>query len=184
MKNFIKKVSGFVKSKFFRIKFESIPYLGKQVNVRNNGELRFGKNVIIRPSCDIFLHEKKSMLKIGDNVEIGNHSTLSSMNSIIIKEGVLTGPHVFISDHNHEYGNPNVHIYKQGAFVKGEVIIEEGCWIGTNVVIVGNVRIGRNCVIGANSVVTRDIPDYCLAIGSPAKIVKKYNFVTEQWEIV
>lgn len=62
------------------------------------------------------------------------------------------------------------------------MIIGEGSWIGTNVVIVGNVRIGKRCVIGANSVVTKDIPNHCIAVGIPAKVVKQYNVHTGCWE--
>lgn len=62
--------------------------------------------------------------------------------------------------------------------------IGDGTWIGTNVVIVGNVHIGKNCVIGANSVVSTNIPDYSVAVGSPAKVVKRYNFENKQWEKV
>jgi acetyltransferase-like isoleucine patch superfamily enzyme len=64
------------------------------------------------------------------------------------------------------------------------VIIGSGTWLGTNAVVVGNVRIGRNCVIGANSVVTKDIPDYCIAAGIPAKIIRQYNLATNEWEKV
>lgn len=53
--------------------------------------------------------------------------------------------------------------------------------MGTNVVVVGNVRIGRNCVIGANAVVTRDIPDYCVAVGTPAKVVRRYDAGRGEW---
>ena len=86
-------------------------------------------------------------------------------NIVIIGKGVLTGPHVFIADHNHEYRNPDVYIYKQGcrAGKDDRVLIDDGTWLGTNVVVVGNVHIGKQCVIGANSVVTKDIPDYCVA---------------------
>lgn len=55
------------------------------------------------------------------------------------------------------------------------VSIGDGSYIGINTVIVGNVKIGKHCVIGANSVVTKDVPDYCVAVGSPVKIVKKYS---------
>ena len=60
--------------------------------------------------------------------------------------------------------------------------IGDGSWLGTHVVIAGNVKIGKHCVIGANSVVTKDIPDYCVAAGIPAKIIKKYNFDTCTWD--
>lgn len=60
--------------------------------------------------------------------------------------------------------------------------IGDGSWIGTHVAIIGDVHIGKNCVIGANSVVTKDIPDYSVAVGIPAKIIKQYNFTTNSWE--
>ena len=61
----------------------------------------------------------------------------------------------------------------QGIVQRGQkVSIGEGSYIGINAVIVGNVRIGRHCVVGANSVVTKDVPDYGVAVGSPAKVIK------------
>lgn len=78
----------------------------------------------------------------------------------------------------------------------GKIVLESGCeigmfsrvaaknlvQIGKNVVIVGNVTIGKHCIIGANSVVNSNIPDYCVAVGNSAKVVKKYNFDKEEWE--
>ena len=87
-------------------------------------------------------------------------------------------------DHNHEYRNSDVYIYKQGCRVGKDdrVLIDDGTWLGTNVVVVGNVYISKQCVIGANSVVTKDITDYCVATGSPAKVLKRYNFESKEWE--
>ncbi len=62
------------------------------------------------------------------------------------------------------------------------VVIDDDTWIGTNAVIVGNVHIGKHCVIGANSVVNKDIPDYCVAVGAPARIIRKFNFSKKCWE--
>ena len=62
-----------------------------------------------------------------------------------------------------------------------EVTIGEDSWIGENVCICG-ASIGKHCVIGANSVVTKDIPDYCVAAGIPAKVIKKYNFEKNSWD--
>ena len=64
------------------------------------------------------------------------------------------------------------------------IIIDEGTWLGTKVTVVGKVHIGKHCIIGANSVVTKDIPDYCVVAGIPARIIKRYNFSTQQWEKV
>lgn len=56
---------------------------------------------------------------------------------------------------------------------KGQTVtIGDGSYIGINSVIVGNVKIGKHCVIGANSVVTKDVPSYCVAVGSPARVIK------------
>lgn len=87
------------------------------------------------------------------------------------------GPRVYISDHNHEYRNITCPIYSQGVHCNcgDRIYVGDGSWLGTNVVIAGNVYIGRNCVIGANSVVTYDIPDYSVAVGTPARVVKRYN---------
>ena len=63
---------------------------------------------------------------------------------------------------------------------KKPVIIGEGSWIGENVCIIG-ASVGKHCVIGANAVVTKDIPDYCVAVGTPAKIIKKYDTKIKKW---
>lgn len=101
----------------------------------------------------------------------------------MIEDEVLTGPHVFIADYNHEYKNPHIPIKNQGNRTrKGDrVLIEKGTWIGTNAVVVGNVHIGKNCVIGANSVVTKDVPDFCVVAGAPAKIIRKYDEISNSW---
>lgn len=70
----------------------------------------------------------------------------------------------------------DVPVIDQGIVQKGQkVSIGEGSYIGINAVIVGNVKIGKHCVIGANSIVNKDIPDFCVAVGCPVKIIKRYN---------
>ena len=64
------------------------------------------------------------------------------------------------------------------------MVIGEGSWIGTNAVIIGNVRIGKHSVIGANAVVTKDIPDYSVAVGIPARVVRQFDFLTGEWKKV
>lgn len=158
-------------------------YVGINVKFVNRGTIVLGKNVIIRPSSRIYAANSQSHVSFGEGSEIGEHSTISSYNRIIFGQNVLTGPHVFVADHNHAYANPSLPISKQGVKCKptDKVVIGDGSWIGTNVVIVGNVHIGKNCVIGANSVVTKDIPDYSVAAGIPAKVIKRYDFEKELW---
>ena len=83
---------------------------------------------------------------------------------------------MYITDCDHEYRNVDIPIIDQGIVQRGQkVSIGEGSYIGINTVIVGNVKIGKHCVIGANSIVNKDIPDFCVAVGCPAKIIKSYN---------
>jgi acetyltransferase-like isoleucine patch superfamily enzyme len=182
----LKKLLGLFLVKKAHICCSGIPLFGTGLKIINRGKIVMMNDVNINSLTHIYTNHPDSEIELGDNVQIGRMSTISSRNSIIIKAGVLTGPHVFISDHNHEYRNPNEFIYLQGEMgSKGDrVLIEEGCWLGTNVVVTGNVRIGKQCVIGANSVVTKDIPDYSVAVGIPAKVVKSYNFKTQKWERV
>ena len=65
-----------------------------------------------------------------------------------------------------------------------EVIIEDNVWLGEFVSVLPGVKIGKGAIIGSNSVVTKDIPANTIAVGSPAKVIKKYNFETKKWEIV
>lgn len=161
-------------------------YIGMNIKFVNRGKISLYGNVIMRPSSHYYANTSWSQIEIHEGTEIGNHSTISSYNKIIIGKNVLTGPYVFISDHNHEYADPDIPICMQGVRCKDsdKIVIGEGTWIGTNAVIVGNIRIGKHCVIGANSVVTKDIPDYCVAAGIPARIIRKYNHTTNKWERV
>ncbi len=126
-------------------------------------------------------------IKIGEKTEVSMNSRIASMGFVKIGDHVLMGPHVFIADYNHEYHDPTIPIMYQGnSFTpkldgSPNLVIDDGTWIGTNAVIVGNVRIGKHCVIGANSVVTKDIPDYSVAAGIPAKVIKRYDFEKKEW---
>ena len=115
-------------------------------------------------------------MKIGKGSEIGERCRISIANSLVIGEKVLLSPNVYITDCDHEYRNIDIPVIDQGIVQKGQkVSIGEGSYIGINAVIAGDVKIGKHCVIGANSVVTKDIPDYCVAVGSPARVIKQYN---------
>lgn len=125
--------------------------------------------------------ENSSVLKIGDGTTIGDFNHIVATKSIVIEEHVLTANHVYITDNLHEYSDISIPIKNQPIKQLQAVVIGAHSWIGENVSIIG-ASIGKHCVIGANSVVTHDIPDYCVAVGSPAYIIKRYNFETEQWE--
>ena len=140
-------------------------------------------DVIIRPDGYIKCKDVAQLI-FEDKAYVGCRCRICSENKIIIGKSVLLGPNVFIADHNHQYEKIGIPVIEQGVrIIKGKGIsIGEGSWIGINSAIIGNVKIGKGCVIGANSVVSKDIPDYCVVAGAPAKIIKKYNPETKKWE--
>lgn len=119
-------------------------------------------------------------LVIEDGTVIGHFAHIYATKSIRIEKKVLIADKVYISDNLHGYENPEIPIIDQPIVQKQPVIIGEGSWIGENVCIIG-ASVGKHCVIGANSVVTKDIPDYCVAVGSPAKVIKKFDFTLNKW---
>ena len=119
-------------------------------------------------------------LQIMDGCQIGNFNHIYATKSIIIGKNVLTADRVYITDNLHSYEDIELPILKQPIKQIGKVEIGEGSWLGENVCILG-ARIGKHCVIGANSVVTKDIPDYSVAVGIPARIIKRYCFDKKEW---
>lgn len=118
-------------------------------------------------------------IQIGDNVSIETDCHISAINSVIIEDGVLIASFVYISDHSHGiiFDNKELHIrpIDRPLSSKGPIKICRNVWIGEKVSILPGTTIGEGSIIGANSVVTHDIPPYCIAVGSPAKIIKNLN---------
>ncbi|HBS85005.1 MAG: hypothetical protein A2W91_07200 [Bacteroidetes bacterium GWF2_38_335] len=116
-----------------------------------------------------------------NNVTIQQNLHLTCANSIVIGENTAIASNVTITDIHHPYENINIPIERQDIEVK-EVIIGKNCKIYNNVVILPGVHIGNHVTIGANSVVNKDLPDFCVAAGAPSKIIRQYNFDTATWE--
>ncbi len=113
------------------------------------------------------------VVSIGNRCLIGKGSGIVGHFSITIGDDVWTGHHVYITDQNHGYTDITIPIAQQSQPERA-VIIGSRSWIGHGSVILPGVTIGEHVVIGANSVVTRDIPSYSVAVGSPAKVIRRY----------
>lgn len=124
---------------------------------------------------------KKPILKFGKGCTIGHFNHIYATEGIVLENHVLTADKVYISDNLHSFDDPATPIIQQAIKQIHPVRIGEGSWLGENVCVIG-ASIGKHCTIGANSVVTHDIPDYSVAVGVPAKVIKQYNFETQQWE--
>lgn len=116
---------------------------------------------------------------IGDNVRVGIGSVI--IGPVIMKNGSGLGQHVFISGFNHGYADASINSRNQPLNIN-PVIIEEEAHIGANSVVLAGVTIGTRTQIGAGSVVTKSIPPYCMAAGNPCRVIKRFNFETQQWE--
>lgn len=116
---------------------------------------------------------------IGDNVSINYDVHIACINRIVIGAGTLLGSKILITDHFHgDTSLENLQIPPSERLLssKGPIVIGENVWIGEGVAIMPGVTIGNNSIIGANSVVTSDIPEFCVAAGTPAKVVKQYEY--------
>ena len=160
-----------------------------------------GKNTVIRYNTRMDLFPFKNF-SVGSNciiedfatinngvgdVEIGNNTGIGLSNVIIgpVKMGnyVMLAQNIVVSGLNHGYEDVSMPPRVQKVVTK-QITINDNVWIGANCVVTAGVTIGKHAVIGAGSVITKDIPEYSVAVGNPARVIKKYNFKTSSWEKV
>lgn len=159
-------------------------------DIRNKRCIKIGKNFTTGFGCRIealpLLNRKTICIEIGDNVQINDYVHIGSVSSIKIGNNVLMASKVYITDHNHgsyneiQSDNPLTIPIERKANAKA-VVIEDNVWIGEFACILPGVTIGSGSIIGALTIVTKDIPSNCIAVGNPARIVKKFNFETNKW---
>lgn len=177
------RINGLVLKPFFKKCGKSV-YINRLLKVDGFKNIIIGDNV--RINYKTWLAASNSLnedclLEIGNGSAIGNFNHIFATKHVKIGEFVLTADKVYISDNLHRYENPDIPIILQGVKQLNSVEVGDGTWIGENACIIG-AKIGKNCVIAANAVVTKDIPDYCVAAGVPAKIIKKFNLSSNKWE--
>ncbi|MES2389868.1 MAG: acyltransferase [Bacteroidota bacterium] len=118
---------------------------------------------------------------IGDRTRIGISSVL--IGPVHIGHDVMLAQHIVISGLNHSYADISLPISLQPV-TKAQVTIEDEAWIGANAVITAGVTVGKHSVVAAGSVVTKNVPPYSVVAGNPAKVLKKYNDKTGEWDRV
>ena len=111
------------------------------------------------------------IVTIGDRCLIGRQSSIVGHFEIEIGDDVFFGPNVYVTDQNHSTRDPLLPIGRQ-LDPEQPVRIGSGSWLGTNVVVTPGVTIGRRVAVGAGSVVTNDLPDGAVAVGSPARVLR------------
>ena len=183
-----------VKTRLFRFFFSrSFKAFGKASQILSPIAIEGPKNIEIGDHVYIaaqtclaakpLSEEDNCTLRIGSGSKIGRFNHIYCTNYISIEDNVLTANGVYISDNNHGYSDAAIPVMHQTITQLAPVTIGSGTWIGQNAAILG-ASVGKNCVIATNAVVTRDIPDYCIAAGVPARIIKRLDPVSGLWKRV
>lgn len=145
------------------------------LKIKGSRRISIGRGVYINAFGWLEVLESPDSLgkiSIGDGTYIGNLSHIVSLVDVDIGDRVLIADRVYIGDYVHGFSDIDTPIISQRLEAKRPVRIGAGAWIGENAVVLG-ASVGVNSVIGANSVVLEDIPDFSVAVGSPARVVRK-----------
>jgi acetyltransferase-like isoleucine patch superfamily enzyme len=175
-----------IKNRFLFGEYGRDVYIGPGVIVNRPRFVSLGDRVRILRNTSINLHpsdrhSEEILLTLGNDVIISENCYISACNSIIIEENVGISPNVMIIDSTRKPGDIHRPSKEEDLTEGGYVKIEADSWVAYSACILPNVTIGRHAIIGALSVVNCDIPPYSLAVGSPAKVVKRYDFSKKVW---
>ena len=179
---------------FFKIRtkfvFANARIIRFPIRIRGRNLIKVGKGFTTGFNCRIDAYTYKNantVINIGNNVQINDYVHIGAVEYVEIQDNVLIASKVFITDHNHgsysgqNHDSPNS-IPKDRQIYSNKVVIEKNVWLGEFVSVLPGVNIGEGSIIGTMSVVNKNIPPYSLAVGSPARVIKKYNFQTSKWE--
>jgi maltose O-acetyltransferase len=114
----------------------------------------------------------------GDRIELGDRVTfnfgcfVNGFGGLVFHDGANVGPYCMLHTANHNFDDPDRSVTEQGWQDVGPMEIGRNAWIGMGSIVLPGVRIGEGCVVGAGSVVTRDLEDFTVAVGNPAKAIR------------
>jgi lipopolysaccharide O-acetyltransferase len=152
------------------------------IRLVNPGRIAIGRDVFVGPGCCFQALDGGGdgvAIVIGDGVNIAGSCVLSAVSRVRLGRSVLLARNVYIADHAHAFEDTTRPVLDQGVTDIRPVEIGDGAWLGQNVVVCPGVRIGRGAVVGANAVVREDVPDFAVAVGVPARIVREFGRVPE-----
>jgi acetyltransferase-like isoleucine patch superfamily enzyme len=174
-----------IKNRFLFGSYGKDVYIEPGVVINRPRYIHIGDRTFIKQHTNINIHpadkkSKEGMLFLGKHVTISQGCIISAFKRIVLEDGVGMAPYGCILDNTRNPADMTRPFQEQDVEV-GSVHIGEGSWLGYNVCVLPNVTIGKHCIIGALSLVKKDIPPYCIAVGCPAKVVKRYDFDRGKW---
>jgi acetyltransferase-like isoleucine patch superfamily enzyme len=150
--------------------------LGRCDMLTNPRAIAIGRNVLIRKGARLEAVGSDTSggpkLIIGDGTAIQFYFHCGAAGRVTIGRNVLMGGRVYITDHDHSYEEPDLSARESPRLKVAPVEIGDGAFLGEGCVILKGVRVGKRAVVAANAVVTRDVPDFTVVAGVPARIVK------------
>ncbi len=184
----LSNICSFVKTLLF---FRGQRIIRKGIVIRGKKMITWGHNLTSGNYCRIeaFIADSDQSKKIyfGNNIQLNDYVHISAIDSVTIGNDVLMASHVYISDNSHgsykgndEDTSPNIPPIKRPYYV-APVNIGARVWLGEGVIVMPGVTIGDGAIIGAHSIVNKDIPANTIAVGSPARIVKKWDDDNNKW---
>lgn len=159
-------------------------YIDSSVQVLGWKNTKIGSDSIISEDTWININHRNSKsidLAIGDHCFIGRRNFFSTGHSIKIGSYCLTGPNCNFLGADHIYQSPFVPYISSGVTTNGDIEVGSNCWLGANVTVLKDVKIGYGSVIGAGTVVNKDVPPLSLVVGSPGKVIKRFDFEKQDW---
>ncbi|UJR84496.1 acyltransferase [Sandaracinus amylolyticus] len=142
--------------------------IGREVTVR-----RFARLEVVAPDA------QRPVLQIGDHCMISEFVHIGAAASVILRAGSGLAAHVLIIDHEHDLRDPTD--YRNTRVIAAPIDIGEQVFVGERACILRGVTIGARSIIGAGSVVNTDIPPLCVAVGAPARVVKRWDERRGEW---
>lgn len=152
--------------------------------VYGHGGLRIGRRVSIWHHARLIAHNVEpgvARIEIGDGAAIHPYAHISAIQSVRIGAGALFASNVYISDHDHDWRDPDDPSISNGRVLASPVDIGPNVWLGERVCVLRGVTIGEGSIVGAGSVVTKDIPARCIAVGAPARVIRRWDAGLRRW---
>ncbi len=163
LNRFIHTIKGTIRS---TVRMDTVPF----------NAFFLGEKAIVEDNC--LINNAMGDVLIGRASLIGLGSVI--IGPVHIEDDVLLAQNVVISALNHNYEDPTRPIKDQGVNVS-PIVVGAGSWIAAGAVVLAGVKIGRNVVVAAGAVVTKDVPDFCVVVGSPARIVRRYEEASDAY---
>jgi len=135
--------------------------------------ITLGSDVIVSRNC--IIQGKTAPVVIGDRTDIGANVVITSSGGVTIGNSVLIAGNCYIGGGRYNTDRLDIPMMEQGLYTKGPVVIGDDVWLGAGATVLDGIQIGKGCVVGAGAVVTKNLPDYAIAVGTPAKIIKYRN---------